>query len=141
MGVSFNAILQAVPSYPIGKRLFHQALVKGLYDAVFMEKEGCLDLHGLSPGAAWLAIVWYFDVIVAGGHSNKAVNERWIRATLITGWGRHRGAWSQSDVKQFVCDRLDEKGIKWRLVNIGRLSVHLDTGIPSCHELDRKPTK
>merc|ERR1719458_1608597 len=101
--VSYNAVLQAVHPYPIGKHLIARGLAQGLYDGLYMEGEGCLDLHNLSPGAAWLAVMRFF----------YTTSRSFTHVTLITGWGKHRKVWSTSDLKKFICSRLDERHMRW----------------------------
>merc|ERR1712008_411113 len=54
---SYNAALQAVQPCPIGKCLLQRGFATGLYASFCMEGESCLDLHSLSPAAAWHAVM------------------------------------------------------------------------------------
>merc|ERR1719468_924677 len=110
--VSYNAVLQAVHPYPIGKHLIARGLAKGLYDGLYMKGEGCLDLRNLSPGAAWLAVMRFFDT----------TGRSFTHVTLITGWGKQRQALDTTDVKTFICSRFNERHMRWHF-NKGRLSV------------------
>merc|ERR1712129_207272 len=122
--VSYNAVLQALYSHPIGNRLFEQGLAKGFFDGLYWKGDNFLDLRNFSPGASWIALKRHLNAMVHSG------NNKGTRMKLITGWGRHKEAWSSSDLKQFICHKLNNQRVPWRTVNKGLLSVDIGDWAP-----------
>merc|ERR1712008_77447 len=93
----------------------------GFFDGLHWQGDTFLDLHNLSPGASWIAVKRHLNVMAQRG------NNRRTRMKLITGWGRHRKACSSSDLKQFICHKLNNHRVPWHVVNKGLLSVDIGT--------------
>ena len=91
---SFNALLDAVRDKPARARdIFEQGMERGFYaDLEFLQgSTTCLDLHYMSDGAAEAAVRWWLDERSTGSATQ--------RLDVITGWGKSRPVYKDSDIR------------------------------------------
>lgn len=108
--VSYNAALDVLHGTDEGAALFEDALVSGSYDGIKLvsrrDGQWTLDLHGLSPGAAQQAVVWWFD------HIQKpllGVVDSGVRATLVDTDDSPRGSPMSAGAAGAVTARRDSQ--------------------------------
>lgn len=115
----YNSLLTALNPYPEkAHHFFIEALRAGVYPQLLKHKrDTMIDLHMLSEGAAQTALRWWLAQIAP---QNKML-------TVVTGWGRHRRAVDQGNVRRAVIEEL--KSIELPVFvsgrNIGRVLTTL----------------
>lgn len=103
--VSYNALFDCLHETDVGPILFRQA--RPLYTGLLRKGITTLDLHDMSAGAAWLAVRWWFsDILPHYIHPTARQS-----GDIITGWGKSRPIWSNSDINAFVSAKLHEHRI------------------------------
>ena len=121
----------------LGRILFAQALSKGLFARASTSNGGSLDLHDMSEGTALHAVRWWLETKVPQLlHSPSRPDV----LTLITGWGKSRNVWGQSDVKACVSAFLSNLQIPWHVsrANIGLLEIPRNGIRVACDGLEQK---
>ena len=82
-----------------------------------------LDLHGLSEGAAFLAVRWWLAEV----RSKQLRSSTFLpdRLTIITGWGKSRRVWQDSDVKSAVLQSRETADVHCKVdeTNQGRVII------------------
>ena len=120
---SYNSVLDCIFDKSHGEVLFAQALSLGLYDSRHKKGSGLLDLHDMSPGAAWMAVCcWLLEELP------PLLSRTGPRScTIITGFGKSRPMWREADNQAFIMNMLKSHGIPARIQpdNPGSLQIKL----------------
>ena len=87
--ITYNEVLKGTYSRPHGFMVYCQARDKGIYGNLCSKGPTSLDVHGMSRGAAEMAVkCWLLETLPAQLSSKKPKT-----CTIITGWGKSRPSW------------------------------------------------
>ena len=126
--ITYNVLLNAIGEEPdLAQRLFLDAYHLGLFAAPRRSsKSWFLDLHNHSEGSAITAVRWWLEEevepwLLEVGRDSSIDAE----VGLITGYGKSRSEWQQSDVKERVANLLVKMQVplKENCPNPGRLAI------------------
>ena len=139
---TYNAILDC---HGIHDTMVRQLFQQGLLPLLTTFRAECLDLHGLSEGAARLTLQWWLVTAVI-----PELNIRqYLECIVITGQGRSRHFWHTSDIQQAALEVLQKLQLQATVPpeNRGRIRVVLRkkdlAKLQSCADifgLGRKPS-
>ena len=128
--VTFNAVLDALRAHPARARVvWKHGMERGFYADVEHLRSGVphLDLHDLSEGAAEAAVLWWLEEASVERLRVGAVQ----RLEVITGWGKSRQSYQDSDVRAAVEKVFDQLEVPLLPTpNPGRLVVDLARWAP-----------
>jgi hypothetical protein len=83
-----------------------------------------IDLHGLSEGAARLMLRWWLSILVAPRLTHGTNGTRCI---VITGYGKSRQSWRQSDLRRAALELLQSLKLRAEVLpNQGRIGLVLE---------------
>eukprot|EP00438_Fugacium_kawagutii_P027259 Skav214352 [mRNA] locus=scaffold86:468931:470052:+ [translate_table: standard] len=83
----------------------------------------CIDLHGLSEGAARLALGWWLSTTVAD-HLERTGSIS-LQCIVVTGYGKSRRFWHESDVQQAALDLLHSLKLHAEVLSVNKGRVKL----------------
>ena len=117
---TYNAILDCHGIHDMMRRQLFQ---QGLLPLLTTFKAECLDLHGLSEGAAQLTLQWWLVTAVMPQLSIS----HYLECIIITGQGRSRHFWHTSDIQQAALEVLQKLQLQATVLpeNRGRIRVVL----------------
>ncbi|CAJ1431933.1 unnamed protein product [Effrenium voratum] len=121
--VCYNCLLDALRGKPFGDMYFEKALQQGVFQTLAAAQPTSIDLHGLSEGAAQLAVWWWLHTLVLPelGSADCEIYE------VITGYGKSRREWDTSDIRAAAMSLLQYLKIQFRIRprNAGLLELRL----------------
>eukprot|EP00415_Alexandrium_ostenfeldii_P004959 UN4959 len=85
--VTYSAVLDAVFDRGDAWEVFSEGVSRGFFPRLLAAGSGKIDLHGMSPGAALMAVCRKLSQMVSRKSAGLAVNPRLL---IITGWGKSR---------------------------------------------------
>ncbi|CAE7216238.1 unnamed protein product, partial [Symbiodinium sp. CCMP2456] len=107
--ITYNEVLTCLHTAEevkeMGYILFKQAMQQGFYSRLLQKGAQNLDVHEMSPGAAVLAVRWWLSEVLP-----TVLKKDLSLCRVITGWGKSRKAWRDSDVKAAVAHFLSARG-------------------------------
>merc|ERR1719383_228990 len=111
---SYSALLDALRAQPAAASIFQQAKCKGFYSQ--LDNPRLLDLHGLSIGDVDAVVRWWLSDVARPDESGVV--------EIVTGWGRSRKVWHETDIRTYTGLLLEELRVPFELAtNVGRIRV------------------
>eukprot|EP00415_Alexandrium_ostenfeldii_P001650 UN1650 len=86
--VTYCAVLDAVFDHHVSWELFNEGVGRGFFPQLLAAKTGIIDVHGMSPGAALMAVCYKLAHLMSQRAAGLAEDPSLL---VITGWGKsHR---------------------------------------------------